>query len=63
MSSTAPGAARTGAAGKTALTNVRVFDGQQLRPPATVVIEGDRIGADPAGARSSTGTAACCCPG
>ena len=36
-----------GAAGKTAITNVRVFDGQGLRPPGTVVIDGDRIGTDP----------------
>ncbi len=33
-----------GAAGKTAITNVRVFDGQGLRAPGTVVIDGDRIG-------------------
>lgn len=35
---------------RTALINVRVFDGRQLRPPGTVVIQDDRIGADPAGA-------------
>jgi imidazolonepropionase-like amidohydrolase len=33
------------------LINVRVFDGQQLRGPETVVIDGTVIGADPAGAR------------
>jgi hypothetical protein len=38
---------------KIALTNVRVFDGERLLEPATVVIDGDRIGSDPAG---------CCCP-
>ena len=36
---------------KTALANVRVFDGRRLREPATVVIDGDSIGKDPAGAR------------
>ena len=36
---------------KVALTNVRVFDGRQLQPPGTVVIDGARIGTDPAGAR------------
>jgi len=38
-----------GAFGKTAVTNVRVFDGRGLRPPGTVLIEGDRIGEGPAG--------------
>ena len=28
---------------RTAVTNVRVFDGRQLRAPDTVVIEGGRI--------------------
>jgi hypothetical protein len=36
---------------KTALRNVRVFDGRQLLPPATVVLDGDRIGADASGAK------------
>jgi imidazolonepropionase-like amidohydrolase len=63
MSSTAPGAARPAAAGKTALTNVRVFDGQRLRPPATVVIEGDRIGDDPAGATVIDGNGGVLLPG
>ena len=31
------------AAPRTAVTNVRVFDGRQLQPPATVVIEAGRI--------------------
>src|ERR1700730_307041 len=35
------------AAPRTALTNVRVFDGRQLQPPATVVIEAGRISTDP----------------
>jgi imidazolonepropionase-like amidohydrolase len=35
---------------KIALTNVRVFGGDGLLEPATVVIDGDRIGTDPAGA-------------
>lgn len=33
-----------GVFGKTAVTNVRVFDGRGLRPPGTVLIEGGRIG-------------------
>jgi imidazolonepropionase-like amidohydrolase len=37
---------------KTALRNVRVFDGRQLRPPGTVVLDGDRIGADASGAKT-----------
>jgi len=36
---------------KTALRNVRVFDGRQLLPPATVVLDGERIGADASGAK------------
>ena len=36
---------------RTAVTNVRVFDGRRLLPPDTVVIEGDRIGSQPAGAQ------------
>jgi len=35
---------------KTALRDVRVFDGRQLLPPGTVVLDGDRIGADASGA-------------
>jgi imidazolonepropionase-like amidohydrolase len=38
-------------ASKTALTHVRVFDGRRLREPGTVVIDGDLIGSDAAGAR------------
>jgi imidazolonepropionase-like amidohydrolase len=63
MSSAEPGASRPGAAGKTALTNVRVFDGQQVRPPATVIIEGDRIGTDPAGATVMDGDGGVLLPG
>jgi imidazolonepropionase-like amidohydrolase len=63
MNSTAPGGPRPAAAGKTALTSVRVFDGQQLGPPETVVIEGDRIGADPAGARIIDGGGCVLLPG
>jgi imidazolonepropionase-like amidohydrolase len=36
---------------RTALTNVRVFDGRRLLDPGTVVIEADRIGTDASGAR------------
>jgi imidazolonepropionase-like amidohydrolase len=35
---------------KIALTNVRALNGEGLLEPATVVIDGDRIGTDPAGA-------------
>lgn len=35
----------------TALTHVRVFDGDRLREPGTVVVDGALIGADPTGAR------------
>jgi imidazolonepropionase-like amidohydrolase len=36
---------------KIALTNVRVFDGRELRGPATVIIESGIVGTDPAGAQ------------
>lgn len=36
---------------KTALTNVRAFDGRRLLPPATVVVDGPVLGPDPQGAR------------
>ena len=49
--------------GKTALTNVRVFDGRQLLAPGTVVIDGDRIGTDPSGARVIDGGGAVLLPG
>jgi imidazolonepropionase-like amidohydrolase len=51
------------AAAKTALTNVRVFDGHGLRPPGTVVIEGDRIGTDPSGAEVIDGAGGVLLPG
>ncbi len=41
----------TRASGKTSLTHVRVFDGQRLCEPGTVVIDGEVIATDPAGAR------------
>jgi imidazolonepropionase-like amidohydrolase len=43
--------ARTARSEKIALTNVRVFDGRELRGPTTVVIEGGIVGNDSAGAR------------
>jgi|HubBroStandDraft_3_1064219.scaffolds.fasta_scaffold20355_2 imidazolonepropionase-like amidohydrolase len=43
--------ARTARGEKIALTNVRVFDGCELRGPTTVVIEGGIVGDDSAGAR------------
>jgi imidazolonepropionase-like amidohydrolase len=45
------GGAGTARSEKIALTNVRVFDGRELRGPATVVIEDGIVGNDPAGAR------------
>ncbi|MFE4379466.1 amidohydrolase family protein [Streptomyces cyaneofuscatus] len=41
----------TGPGGRVALTGVRVFDGNALTPPRTVVIDGGRIGVSSAGAR------------
>ncbi|MGD0699402.1 MAG: hypothetical protein ABSA02_05910 [Trebonia sp.] len=49
--------------GKIALTNVRVFDGERLLQPATVVIDGDRIGTDPAGATTVEGDGRVLLPG
>jgi imidazolonepropionase-like amidohydrolase len=43
--------ARTARSEKIALTNVRVFDGRELRGPTTVVIEGGIVGNDYASAR------------
>jgi imidazolonepropionase-like amidohydrolase len=43
--------ARTARSEKIALTNVRVFDGRELRGPTTVVIGGGIVGNDSAGAR------------
>ncbi|MGH3210432.1 MAG: amidohydrolase family protein [Trebonia sp.] len=48
---------------KIALTNVRVFDGERLLEPATVVIDGDRIGDDPVGARTQDGDGGVLLPG
>ena len=48
---------------KIALTNVRVFDGERLLEPATVVIDGDRIGEDQAGARIWEGDGGVLLPG
>ena len=48
---------------KFALTNVRVFDGERLLEPATVVIDGDRIGGDQAGARTCDGGGGVLLPG
>lgn len=49
--------------GKTALTNVRVFDGNQLQEPATVVIDDGRIGTDAHGARVIDGNGGILLPG
>ncbi|OBT91810.1 hypothetical protein VE01_09357 [Pseudogymnoascus verrucosus] len=44
---------RTPPTGKTALTNVRIFDGWRIREPSTVVIDGDSITFDPRGVRNT----------
>ena len=48
---------------KIALTNVRVFDGRELRGPTTVVIEGGFVGRDSAGARITDAGGATVLPG
>ena len=48
---------------KIALTNVRAFDGERLLEPATVVIDGDRIGDDQEGARTWEGDGGVLLPG
>jgi imidazolonepropionase-like amidohydrolase len=48
---------------KTALANVRVFDGRRLVPGGTVVIEDTLIGSDPAGARRIDGAGRVLLPG
>jgi imidazolonepropionase-like amidohydrolase len=48
---------------RTALTNVRVFDGRRLMPGSTVVIEDALIGSDPAGARRVDGAGRVLLPG
>ncbi|WP_269858939.1 amidohydrolase family protein [Streptomyces sp. RPT161] len=63
MTGSAPSEPDTSRREKSALTHVRVFDGRQLRAPGTVVIDGDRIGTDPAGARVIDGGGAVLLPG
>lgn len=48
---------------KIALTNVRVFDGQRLGDPSTVVIDGALIGSDADGARTVDGRGGVLLPG
>ncbi|MDQ6773932.1 MAG: amidohydrolase family protein [Candidatus Dormibacteraeota bacterium] len=48
---------------KTALTNVRVFDGRRLREPDSVVIDGALIGTDKSGAQVIDGRGATLLPG
>src|SRR5271156_238544 len=57
------GAAGTGRSEKIALTNVRVFDGRELRGPTTVIIEGGFVGRDSAGARITDAGGATLLPG
>jgi imidazolonepropionase-like amidohydrolase len=49
--------------GKIVLTNVRVFDGRQLVPGRSVVIDGGRIGTDPTGAQVIDGAGGVLLPG
>jgi imidazolonepropionase-like amidohydrolase len=56
-------AAGTGPANRTALTGARVFDGERLTEPRTVVIDGAVIGSDPAGAREIDAAGAVLLPG
>ena len=51
------------ATGRTALTGVRVFDGHRLSEPRTVVVDGEVIGTDPAGARIVDADGAVLLPG
>jgi imidazolonepropionase-like amidohydrolase len=48
---------------RTAVTNVRVFDGTGLTGPRTVVIDGGKIGTDPAGAEEVDGGGGVLLPG
>lgn len=48
---------------KTAIANARVFDGHALTAPQTVVVDGDRIGTDPTGARVIDGSGGVLLPG
>ena len=48
---------------RTAITNVRVFDGAGLTGPRTVVLDGGVIGADAAGARMIDGDGGVLLPG
>ncbi len=48
---------------RTAVTNVRVFDGRRLRPPGTVVIEAGRISSAPGGALVIDGEGGVLLPG
>ncbi len=49
--------------GSIAVRNVRLFDGQQLVPGSTVVIESGRIGTDPSGAQVIDGAGGVLLPG
>jgi imidazolonepropionase-like amidohydrolase len=49
--------------GRTALTGVRVFDGQRLTEPRTIVIDGAVIGSDSSGAREIDAAGAVLLPG
>jgi imidazolonepropionase-like amidohydrolase len=48
---------------KTALTNLRVFDGRDIGKPTMIVIDGDRIGTDAAGAQTIDAAGAILLPG
>ncbi|MEV6561500.1 amidohydrolase family protein [Nocardia sp. NPDC051756] len=49
--------------GRTSIRNVRIFDGQQLSEPSTIVIDGGSFGTDSAGSRIVDGGGAIALPG
>jgi imidazolonepropionase-like amidohydrolase len=55
--------ASTAGSERIALSNVRVFDGRELRGPTTVIIEGGFVGRDSAGARITDAGGATLLPG
>lgn len=61
--STEPDSSLASGGGKTVLTGVRVFDGDRLRGPEDVVIDGDTIGRDAKGGRVIAGDGAVLLPG
>ena len=61
--STEPAPANSPQQGRIAITNVRVFDGQRLGEPSTVVVDGGLIGEDARGAKVVDGGGGVLLPG